>query len=363
MSASDDSASVEGIWRKAGTAAAHPARLTVDPAGAATIASPDGAVLATAPLASATISARVGRIPRHVTFDGAGDFETPDNDGIDRLSAAALGRRPSLVPGLEAFRPRMAVFVVLTIALCVAIYRYALPVLVEVAVAVTPPVVTELMSQSAFISLDKSIFEPSTLEKPRQDAISSAFQTIAALTPRGKAATGTGKPAYVLHFRGGGVIGPNAFALPDGTIVLTDELVTMANDDEMVLGVLAHEIGHVDHEHSLRQLYRAAGVATLIMLIGGDIGSGTEDILIQGAALASLSYSRSAESEADRYSVELMHEAGRDPAAIVRFFELIRDRLGDSATNDFFSTHPATPERIEETRRYAAEVTGKLAED
>ena len=132
--------------------------------------------------------------------------------------------------------------------------------------------------------------------------------------------------------------------------MLTDELVELANDDEMVLGVLAHEIGHVEHQHSLRQLYRAAGVTALIMLIGGDIGSGTEDILVQGSALLSLSYSRSAEAEADRHSVELMHKAGHDPAC---------DRAASSSCSatssatrqerDFLSTHPATPERIDET--------------
>lgn len=178
------------------------------------------------------------------------------------------------------------------------------------------------------------------------------------LTPRGAAGvTSTGNPAYTLNFRKGGFIGPNAFALPDGTIVLTDELVELAGDDnDLVLGVLAHEIGHVDHDHSLRQLYRAAGVTALIMLIGGDIGSGTEDILVQGSALLALSYSRDAERDADRYSVQLMHKAGRDPAAIARFFEILGEKLGDKGEGDFFSTHPATPERVEETRKYAEEV-------
>jgi predicted Zn-dependent protease len=92
------------------------------------------------------------------------------------------------------------------------------------------------------------------------------------------------------------------------------------------------------------------------MLIGGDIGSGTEDILIQGSALLTLSHSRGAEHEADHFSVDLMHRAGHDPAAIARFFELIRDRFGDTGESDFLSTHPATPERIAETRRYAEEV-------
>ena len=88
------------------------------------------------------------------------------------------------------------------------------------------------------------------------------------------------------------------------------------------------------------------GASALIMLIGGDIGSGAEDILVQGSALLSLSYSRSAETGADRHSVELMHKAGRDPRAIGHFLELIRDKLGDKEERDFLSTHPATPERV-----------------
>ncbi len=75
-----------------------------------------------------------------------------------------------------------------------------------------------------------------------------------------RAERGTG--GYSLNFREGGAIGPNAFALPSGTIILTDELVDIAGDDnDMVLAVLAHEIGHVDKKHSLRQIYRAAGTA------------------------------------------------------------------------------------------------------
>lgn len=207
-------------------------------------------------------------------------------------------------------------------------------------------------------SLDETVFSETQLPAERRNAIAEGFGKMAALTPKGMAAPAT-EPAYTLNFRKGGIIGPNAFALPDGNIVLTDELVELTSDDQMVLGVLAHEIGHVDRDHSLRQLYRAAGATALIMLIAGDIGSGTEDVLVQGSALVSLSHTRAAEIEADRYSVELMHKAGNDPAAIARFFELLRDRLGDTSGDDFFSTHPATPERIEETRKYAEEIAGK----
>ena len=137
----------------------------------------------------------------------------------------------------------------------------------------------------------------------------------------------------------------------------TDELVDLAKDDrEAIIGVLAHEIGHVEHDHTLRRLYQAAGVTALVMLVAGDIGQAAEDLLVQGTALLTLSYSREQESDADRYSVNLMHASGRDPMAIVRFLELLRDKLGDRSDSDFFSTHPATVERIEETRRLAQEI-------
>ena len=293
------------------------------------------AVLARAAPAEIEFSARVGSIPRRLAFPDGSLFETGDNDGIDRLGGAA-----SAVHELERFRPRLFVFAAIVVGLCFLIYRYAVPVMVEVAVAITPPVVPQLMSQGALASLDETLLAKSEMPEPRQAAIREDFERLAGLSP-------LGVDGYALHFRKGGLI---------GSIVLTDELVTLAPGQDAVLGVLAHEIGHVEREHSLRQLYRAAGVAALIMLIGGDIGSGAEDILVQGSALVGLSYSRSQEAEADRSSVELMLKAGKDPAAIVGFLEIVRDKLEKTQGSDFFSTHPATQERIAAVKAFAEEL-------
>ncbi len=298
----------------------------------------------------ASVSDRIGSIPRRISFTGGGMFETGDNDAIDRLLSDHFSHRAGFVHRLERFHPRLIVVVALVFALGFSLYRYALPILVEVAVVVTPDVFPELMSQAALTSLDKTVFEKSELNPTKRSEIIRGFTELAAKTPRGVS-------GYTLEFRGGGAIGPNAFALPDGTVILTDELIDLAPDDlDMIFGVLAHELGHVHHEHSLRRLYRAAGVAGLILLIGGDIGAGAEDLLIQGSALLTLSYSRSHETEADRYSVELMAEAGRDPEAIARFFELLVKEFGDGGDMDFLSTHPATAARIAEARRYAREI-------
>jgi Zn-dependent protease with chaperone function len=298
-----------------------------------------GDELAGGGLSSVEVSARVGCIPRHITFPDGSLFETGDNNAVDRFLARKGRGSTGIIHRLEQFHPRLIAFVAATILLGVLIYRFALPALVEVAVAVTPPIVPHIMSASTLETMDQTLLGESKLDETRRGRILDGFRRLAALSEGGEA-------AYTLNFREGGPVGPNAFALPDGTLILTDELVELAGDDtEMIVGVLAHEIGHVEHKHSLRQIYRAAGVAALIMLIGGDIGSGTEDVLVQGGGLLALSYSRSAEAEADRHSVELMMKAGLDPTAIARFFELLETKLQDHSETSIFSTHPGTPER------------------
>jgi len=288
-------------------------------------------------LARTEISARVGRIPRRISFADGSLFETEDNDAVD-LWLKKHGKS-GFVHELERFHPRLLAFVAAVFLFAGLIYRFAVPALVEVAVLVTPPAVTQWMASGTLLSLDKAVFSESALPEERQTEIRNAFNQVAALSSRGVA-------GYNLNFRQGGAIGPNAFALPDGTLVITDELIELADGDmDMIIGVLAHEIGHVEQEHSLRQLYRAAGVAGLIMLIAGDVGAAGEDILTSGAALMSLSHSRDAENEADRISVELMAKAGRDPRAIGRFFARLEEKLGLDGDSSFLSTHPGTAER------------------
>lgn len=304
--------------------------------------------LAAGELGSIDISDRIGRVPRRLTFADGSLFETVDNDAIDAWLNSQSTRRTGWIHELERFHPRLIAFAAVVILLVVGVYRYALPALVEVAVAVTPPVVPELMSASTMKTLDTTVFSPSRLTAGEIERIREGFLRIAAKSGRGPS-------GYNLNFRKGGPIGPNAFALPDGTLVITDELIRLADGDrDMVTGVLAHEIGHVEYEHSLRQLYRVAGMTGLIMLIAGDVGSGVEEVLTDGTALLALSYSREAESQADRHSVELMARAGLDPAAIGRFFALLERKFGDHDETSMLSTHPGTPERRKAIDDYAA---------
>lgn len=339
-----------GEWHPPGSTRSVSARLVEDGASLKAVDEAH-AELANDAFAAIAISDRIGAIPRRFEFADGSLFETPDNDAVDRF----LKRKGKVdhVHEWERFRPRLIAVVAATVLCGMAIYRYAVPALVEIAVLVTPPIVPKLMSASTMETMDQTLFNQTQLAAERQNRIRAGFKAIAAVSSLGEG-------GYTLNFRKGGVVGPNAFALPDGTLVVTDELVELAGDDtEMIVGVLAHEIGHVELEHSLRQIYRAAGVAGLIMMIGGDISSGAEDVLVQGAGLLSLSYSRGAESAADRHSVELMQKAGRDPTAIARFFDLLEDKLDDHGDTSILSTHPGTPERRKAILDYAAELRVK----
>lgn len=349
---SDGTVIAIGEWHPRGSSRSVPASL-VELAGHVAARDDTGAELTGGNVATLDISPRVGRIARRVIFADGSLFETNDNDAIDRFLAAKGRGGAGIAHRLERFHPRLIAFVAATILLGALIYRFAVPALVEVAVAVTPPIVPRLMSASTLETLDQTLLGETKLDEARRSRIIEGFQRIAVLSDAGVA-------GYTLNFREGGALGPNAFALPDGTLILTDELVGLAGDDtEMIVGVLAHEIGHVEHKHSLRQIYRAAGIAALVMMIAGDIGSGAEDVLVHGGGLLTLSYSRTAEEQADRHSVELMLKAGLDPTAIARFFELLETKLDDHSETSIFSTHPGTPERRKAILDWIAELRSK----
>ncbi len=341
-----------GFWHPAGTANSVEARLELSGGRIEVRDVAGGTLRAWAGAGGVRVSARIAGIPRSVTFPDGSVFETRDNDGIDRI-LTATGSKIGNLHRLEKLHPRLILFVAFVVLFAVAVYRYALPVLVEVAVYVTPPVLPSIMSSATLGTMDQVAFSPSKLPEARKRELTEGFQDLVGHLD-------TVEANYNLNFRLGGRIGPNAFALPDGTVVITDELVELAKgDDEMLLGVLAHEIGHVELKHSLRQLYRVGGTYALITLIAGDVGSGIEDILTEGGGLLALSYSREAEAAADRYSVGLMLQSDRDPKALGRFFKLLEDELGMKEDAGILSTHPGTPQRRQSIESYIREAESK----
>ena len=151
---------------------------------------------------------------------------------------------------------------------------------------------------------------------------------------------------------------PNAFAVPGGWVYLTRGLLALANREDEVAGVLAHEMAHVIERHSVRQAGAAAPLAVLFGVPSGILGMvsptlggivGGAGRLVAGLALAP--YSREQEREADRIGVTLAARAGWDPGALGGFLGVLEraEAVSGTATpgrQSFFATHPSTPERM-----------------
>ncbi|XAT61781.1 M48 family metalloprotease [Rhodobacteraceae bacterium Araon29] len=137
----------------------------------------------------------------------------------------------------------------------------------------------------------------------------------------------------------------NAFALPGGIILLTNELIQSADTPEELAGVLAHELGHVVARDPLRALIYSASTAGILSLVVGDFSGGTLVYILADQALNG-SYSRRAERHADAFSIEKLQHGEIDLKGFERFFERVEELAPDFLENfSYISTHPPTAER------------------
>jgi Zn-dependent protease with chaperone function len=220
-------------------------------------------------------------------------------------------------------------------------FRAAIAPLGDIAAGMVPEAFVEKGSRLVLAELDLTLLKDSALPDETRIKILADFNQLIAGGPREFADTR-------LHFRSSPKIGPNAFALPGKDIIILDELVEFADDHDVVLGVLAHEFGHVTNRHSLRQIMRSAVIAFGVSIIVGADDSILEEVVAFGSVLVHSEQSRQFEREADRESTNWMRAIGRDPSALTRFFEKISKECGDYCGDDtIFSSHPAFKDRIQ----------------
>ena len=281
-------------------------------------------------------SLRVGNTPRWLYLPGGGALVTADNDAVDRMTRGAPYE--DLLHRWES-RP---VFAALAVGLVAGALWFlidrGLPAASEAVAKRIPIEAEELLGQEALDGLDRYALRPSRLSPARQHSLREKLDAIA----RG---AGERMP-YRLEFRASPALGPNAFALPAGIIVVTDELVKLARNDREVLAVLAHELGHVHHRHTMRRLLEGSATALVIAAVTGDIASATSLAAAAPALLLQTRYSRDNERQADRFAIETMRKQGIDPRALATILARLQGsapRRGTIPT--FLSTHPATEER------------------
>jgi len=136
---------------------------------------------------------------------------------------------------------------------------------------------------------------------------------------------------------------PNAFALPGGSIYVTRGMLRMIKNQNELVSVLGHEMGHFKNRDHLKSM----GVKLLFSILSLTVGDGYGTILNTTFDISNIKYSQEAELEADRYAIDLMACAYGSVSDATTLFERMDN---GKKWSYFFSTHPAFSERVEKMK-------------
>ena len=364
---------IKGRYSDGKTSQTIDAFLCVDGSGRIGIKDSHKAAIA---ISAVRISPRIGNTARYIEFPDGAVFETGENDAVDNL----VRQYPNssfdhFVHRLESSKQLVAATLLVVVLFSWGFIQFGIPYFSkEVAMLLTDEQASSL-GAGVLEKMDEHLLEASELSLERQDELQSVFQSILDTLQ---------EDDMRLVFRKSKGIGANALALPDGTILFTDDLVLLAEDNHEIASIMLHEIGHVQHRHSLRMAIRSFSLAIFITLITGDVSASSSIITSLPVVLIESGYSRDMESEADTYALLYMLKHNVDPghfATIMRKLEASQShafrqcRVADNAISecleasmnvarkaepddeslgDYFSSHPNTNARIRRFEEAAA---------
>jgi beta-barrel assembly-enhancing protease len=142
----------------------------------------------------------------------------------------------------------------------------------------------------------------------------------------------------------------NAFAIPGGKIFIQTGLIRFCKTPEELASVLAHEMGHVERRHTIKNIAKQLGLQTLLAVITNGGSSGLEEVSGQ---MVSLYFSREDESEADDFALDLLMKAGIPPSTLGVVFSRMKETGGDmEGAMNMLSTHPELDDRANKSSNY-----------
>ena len=287
------------------------------------------------PVAALHVSERFNRAVRVMQLADGSVLEFDDSAQLSQVLTAA-GKPDAMVTRWQHSWRVVAVSLCLSIAASVVGYVWGLPVLADVMAAQVPKAWSTALDRVVIAQLKQiNGLQDSELPEADQQRMRARFEAVVASLPASSA-----PPKVTVQFFKMGDM-PNAFALPGGSIVFLDGLVKMAPNDDALVGVFAHEFGHVQHRHGLRNLLRTAALSGIAAWYFGDFTS----LATAAVVLSQFSYSREFETEADDTALELMRMNKLDTKALAELFRRMRDK---GASHDH--EHEEKPQTGEATK-------------
>ena len=296
-------------------------------------------------LESLRTTSRLANVRRAIHLPDGAQVQCDDNDWVDRL----FPRRgmEALVDRLERHAAAVAASIVAIAACAIAFFTIGLPWIAEKAARAIPESALEVLGEQTLKTMDEAGLEPSRLDPADQARVRDAFGEFVRGMP--------GAERYRVEFRRIGTL-PNAFALPGGTIVVTDAIVNALPQPEAMVAVLAHEVGHQVGRHVMRRVIEASAVGLIAALLASDVSSASAIVLGVPVFLLHGHYSRDFERDADAYAVDALRARGVSP----EWFAYALERIDAASLSDkgngadtYVSSHPMTAARVATARAQA----------
>ncbi len=293
------------------------------------------------------LQAKLGATRRLVDLPDGSRLEA---NQLNELEAAMQSRRNIFWGAVHYLENHMGWVMVALIGTVLAgwmFLQFGVPRLAEYVAQATPPNVERKLGEQVLEGFDHKMgyLSPSKIAPQKQNEVRLAMTGLC--TRIG------GCPNYRLEFRDGGMIGPNAFALPGGIMVVTDDLIKLSKNDTEVVAVLAHEMGHVKGRHAFRQSIQGALAGLVLAAVTGDVSSMASGL---PAAVLQMRYSRALETEADEFAMQSLQKACLPPKAFADILLRLtqapvtkdnkKQAQRQEPITDILSTHPDTLDRI-----------------
>ena len=338
--------SIDGKWYDGQTSAEVRAVCNVYDSGAVTIVHAiDGRQIMSLPRFDIKVSPRLADTPRYLHFPNGEKFETQNNGSIDRV--ASRFSRAHWTDCLHRLESHWRYVLIALIAMLLFLWggiKFGVPVAARVVAERLPPSIRHAAGKQTLDILDRSVLSESELDETVQNRLREYFRPVIDSHP---------DENLTILFRKGGQIGPNAFALPDGTIIITDEMVRLAKHNDELTAVLTHEIGHVVYRHGLRAVIQDSLIGFTLLAITGDVTGSSELFLGLPVLLTQMAYSRKFERQADNYALSYLRDHNIAPNHFAHLMQRIEQndssRSGGSGPKwaGYLSSHPLTAERIQ----------------
>ncbi|MEN8256999.1 MAG: M48 family metallopeptidase [Thermodesulfobacteriota bacterium] len=298
-----------------------------------------GEQIADLPLAKCILTPPLGSSRRFLKFPAGQRLQVDDPEilsFLDDLLRSHLGLQ--FVHLIESHW-RLVAASMAGLVVCVwAFMAFAIPHLAKKVAMAAPAGLMNSISHDTLEFLDKRFFATSDLPMARQDEVKKIFTTLCDDFAPTQGCT--------LVFRQGGNIGANAFALPSGLVIVTDELIDFSENNEEIEGVLAHELVHVQARHGLRHVIQQAGVFMVISTLLGDMASLTSLGSALPMMLVESGYSRRFEEEADEHACLYFLERNRSVQPYKdMLYRLTKDKQLPAVAS-FLASHPDPDKRL-----------------